>query len=138
MIRRLVFPLFAGALLLAPLAPAQTSSDGGSADDGGASADAGDLAPVDPPDGSVGQGGADRDNPEADDSFDRVPTTCHRTVDCAPGFRCEQGRCRYAGIRDAQGGFFGQGCTAAGEAGMLLPELLAAALVWRRCGPRSR
>ena len=54
------------------------------------------------PDASVGSGGADRDNPEGDDTTGRPGGTCHSGADCAARFSCSQGRCRYTGIRQAE------------------------------------
>ncbi|HEX8439184.1 MXAN_6627.5 family MYXO-CTERM protein [Archangium sp.] len=62
--------------------------------------DAGSLYDV--PDASVGSGGADRDNPEGDDSTGRPGGACQSGSDCAARFSCTQGRCRYTGIRQAE------------------------------------
>ncbi|MFZ5470054.1 MAG: hypothetical protein ACOZIN_11520 [Myxococcota bacterium] len=72
-------------------------------------ADAGVDASLPAPDASVvGEGGADRDNPEGDDSTGRTPTICRASKDCERGFVCEEGRCRYVGFTQAKG------CGAAG------------------------
>lgn len=107
--------LVAALVFGAPSAFAQTPDDGGSelddagvtdAGPGDAGSDAGtDAGVFEVPDGSVGEGGADRDNEEGEDSTGRVPTVCMDTRDCAAGFQCESRRCRYVGIRDAEGGF---------------------------------
>ncbi len=78
-------------LLLAPAAWAQTPPDADSSD-------AGEL-----PDASVGEGGAERDNPEGEDSTGRVQLDCRTTDRCAPGFQCVRGECEWTGIRDAEG-----------------------------------
>ncbi len=54
------------------------------------------------PDASVGTGGADRDNPEGDDSTGRPGGACTSGADCAARFSCSQGRCRYTGVRQAE------------------------------------
>src|SRR5262245_12399401 len=54
------------------------------------------------PDASVGTGGADRDNPEGDDSTGRPGGACRSGADCAARFSCSQGQCRYTGIRQAE------------------------------------
>ncbi|QRN98672.1 hypothetical protein JRI60_06395 [Archangium violaceum] len=77
--------------LLLPLA--------GRAQDAG-NPDAGSVFDV--PDGSVGGGGADRDNPEGDDSTGRPGGACRSSVECASRFSCVQGQCRYTGIRQAE------------------------------------
>jgi uncharacterized protein (TIGR03382 family) len=101
--------------------PPALAADGGDPDAGetdGGGTDGG------APDGSVGQGGADRDNPEGEDSAGRVVTHCVRSSDCSPGFTCAEGRCRWVGIRQAEGG-----CTATG-AGPVLP-LCGALIGWQ-------
>lgn len=94
---------------------------GASAEDGGGSS---------VPDGSVGEGGADRDNPEGEDSTGRVTVNCRSTSDCSPGFSCTAGRCRYSGLREAER----VGCLLGPEAaiGVLALGILAAR---RRSGP---
>jgi MYXO-CTERM domain-containing protein len=79
------------------------------------------------PDASVGEGGADRDNPEGEDGVGRVVVNCRSSTDCSPRFSCTQGKCRYSGIREAERA----GCMGGPEAAMMLVGLgLAAA--WRR------
>jgi hypothetical protein len=77
--------------LLLPLA--------GRAQDAG-TPDAGSVYDV--PDASVGTGGADRDNPEGDDTAGRPGGTCRSSGECAARFSCTQGHCRYTGIRQAE------------------------------------
>nr|AYM52652.1 hypothetical protein [Aggregicoccus edonensis] len=55
-----------------------------------------------PDGGSQGGGGADRDNEEGDDHSGRVVTSCRSTSDCSPRFTCQEGTCRYTGIRQAE------------------------------------
>lgn len=126
MVRRaLVTVLVLASFFTAPTARAQ---------DGGEEVDAGSF---EVPDGSVGTGGADRDNEENEDSAGRVPTLCQESRDCAPGFRCEAQRCSYVGVRDAEGGFgCGGGCSAGpGILGALALAVLACS---RRSGVRAR
>jgi hypothetical protein len=81
------------------------------------------------PDASVGEGGADRDNPEGEDGVGRVVTKCRTSGDCSPRFSCTHGQCQYTGIRDAER----VGCLLGPEAAVVLVGLgLAAA--WRRRG----
>jgi hypothetical protein len=54
------------------------------------------------PDASVGGGGADRDNPEGEDSTGRPGGSCRSSGECAARFSCTQGQCRYTGIRQAE------------------------------------
>jgi hypothetical protein len=54
------------------------------------------------PDASVGTGGADRDNPEGEDSTGRPGGSCRSSAECAARFSCTQGQCRYTGIRQAE------------------------------------
>ncbi len=54
------------------------------------------------PDASVGSGGADRDNPEGNDSEGRPGGACRSGADCAARFSCTQGQCRYTGVRQAE------------------------------------
>ncbi|WP_257453465.1 MXAN_6627.5 family MYXO-CTERM protein [Archangium lipolyticum] len=90
-IRRTLPRLALTLTLLLPLA--------GRAQDAG-TPDAGSVFDV--PDASVGGGGADRDNPEADDSTGRPGGACRSSADCASRFSCAQGQCRYTGIRQAE------------------------------------
>ncbi len=126
-----------------PLAHAQAEDGGGSGDDGGVigsqdagTEDAGSSGGGDGglPDASVGEGGADRDNEQGDDTTGRVVTVCDRASDCSPGFSCSQGRCTWIGVREAEGGF-GCGDTGA-SAAMLLPLGIFFGFVRRR-GKRS-
>lgn len=118
-------PLAALLILVAPGVAIAQAPDGGANPDGG----------FDVPDGSVGEGGADRDNEEAEDRTGRVPTVCSESYDCAPGFACRDRRCVYIGIRKAEGGF---GC--GGLATPLGAIPLAAVLLHlrRRRQPRGR
>jgi hypothetical protein len=68
------------------------------------------------PDGSVGEGGADRDQQEAEDRIGRVPVVCHSSIECNGGFECQEGRCTWVGTRKAEGGF---GCGGLAAAGLL-------------------
>ena len=89
---RRTWPLLALSLvLLLPLVG--LAQDAGSGDGGSV---------YDIPDASVGTGGADRDNPEGDDSAGRPGGTCRGSGDCAARFSCLEGRCRYTGIRQAE------------------------------------
>ncbi len=104
----LVLALPHGAFAQAEADAGVSTEDGGT--DGGT--DGGGL-----PDASVGEGGADRDNEQGDDTTGRVVTVCERASDCSAGFSCAQGRCTWIGIREAEGGFGcggGQGALAAG------------------------
>jgi MYXO-CTERM domain-containing protein len=80
--------------------------------------------------GSAGEGGADRDNPEGDDGTGRVIKSCRRSSDCSPRFTCQDKKCRYSGIRDADR----VGCLLGPEAaiGLVGMGLVAA---WRRRRP---
>jgi len=79
------------------------------------------------PDASVGEGGADRDNPEGEDGVGRVVVNCRSSSDCSPRFSCTQGKCRYSGIREAER----VGCLGGTEAAVVVVGLgLVAA--WRR------
>ncbi|WP_395810419.1 MXAN_6627.5 family MYXO-CTERM protein [Archangium minus] len=81
-------------LFLALLLPvAARAQDGGLPDSG---------ILYDVPDASVGNGGADRDNPEGDDSTGRPGGACRTSGDCAARFSCSQGTCRYTGVRQAE------------------------------------
>lgn len=104
------FLAIACALLLS--VPALAESDGG-IEDAGIDADAGTELTF--PDGSVGEGGADRDQQEGDDSTGRVPGFCRYSIECPRTFQCQDGRCRYTGVRRADGPY-GCGSTAASAA----------------------
>ncbi|MHB8877118.1 MAG: hypothetical protein ACYC8T_25765, partial [Myxococcaceae bacterium] len=56
------------------------------------------------PDASVGQGGADRDTQENEDSVGRTQLFCRSSKDCDRGFTCKVGRCTYVGYRRADNG----------------------------------
>ncbi len=73
------------------------------------------------PDASVGEGGADRDNPEGNDGTGRVNTFCRSTTDCSPRFTCHDGHCRYTGVRKADQ----QGCVLGAEAALVIVGLAA-------------
>lgn len=104
-------------------AGADAGSDGdGGLEDGGAG-DGGQYLP----DGSVGGGGADRDNPEGEDGTGRVQLDCRISNRCDPGFDCVAGRCAWTGIRDAEGPGCALGSTLAAVA-------LGLALFGRRRG----
>jgi MYXO-CTERM domain-containing protein len=91
----------------------------------GDGADGGSSLPVDA--GSAGEGGADRDNPEGEDSTGRVVVNCRSSSDCSPRFSCNHGKCRYSGIREAER----VGCLLGPEAAIGLAGMgLVAA--WRR------
>lgn len=77
--------------------------------------------------GSAGEGGADRDNPEGDDSTGRVVVDCRSSSDCSPRFSCQNRKCKYSGIRDADR----VGCLVGPEAAIGLAGLGLVA-VWRR------
>ncbi|WP_224361565.1 MXAN_6627.5 family MYXO-CTERM protein [Hyalangium versicolor] len=94
------------------------AQDGGRMEDGGVSS---------APDASAGEGGADRDNPEGEDGVGRVPLNCRSSSDCAARFSCDQGKCKYTGIREAER----VGCLLGPEAAMVLTGLGLVA-VWRR------
>ena len=74
------------------------------------------------PDASVGEGGADREQQEGEDSVGRVPTTCRDNDDCSQGFDCHETRCVYTGIRRAPTG----GCLGSSPALLLVLGLAAA------------
>jgi hypothetical protein len=80
------------------------------------------------PDASVGEGGADRDNPEGDDATGRVVVNCRGNNDCSPRFTCRQGTCRYTGIREAER----VGCLLGPETAALLVGLGLAVVLRRR------
>ena len=65
------------------------------------------------PDASVGEGGADRDQQEASDSTGRVTLSCRSSIECNPGFQCEDAQCVWVGTRKADGGFGCGGMSAA-------------------------
>ena len=96
--------LFLG-FAVSPLASAQESEDGGIS--------------LPAPDASVGEGGADRDNPEGEDGVGRVPVKCRNSGECAPRFTCNGGRCQYSGIREAER----VGCLLGPEAAVVLVGL---------------
>ncbi|WP_224244677.1 MXAN_6627.5 family MYXO-CTERM protein [Hyalangium gracile] len=83
---------------------------GGASEDGGVSMT---------PDASVGEGGADRDNPEGEDGVGRVVVNCHSSNDCSPRFTCNQGKCKYSGVREAER----VGCLLGPEAALVLTGL---------------
>ncbi len=86
------------------------------------------------PDGSVGEGGADRDQQESQDSVGRVTTVCTSNIECDRGFACEDRRCRWEGMRKADGGF---GCGGMVATSLLLP-FAAGAWVRRRGAQRLK
>lgn len=106
-------------LLLPAAALAQSGSDGGT--DGG-------LPPISLPDASVGEGGPDRDGEENEDGVGRVNTSCRSTRDCSPRFTCQEGSCRYTGVRQAER----VGCLLGPEAALVLVGLAAVAARKRR------
>ena len=111
-------------LLLPSGALAQSDPDAG--DDADAGADAGGIH-IPLPDASVGEGGPDRDdNPEDEDG--QLPTTCRRSGDCAPRFTCQEGMCRYTGVRKAET----HGCLLGPEATLLVVGLAAVAVPRRK------
>lgn len=101
-------------LLLPAVGLAQSSADAGS--------DAG-LPPISTPDASVGEGGADRDNEEGEDGTGRVNTVCRSTRDCSARFTCDNGTCRYSGVRQADR----VGCLLGPEAALVLVGVAAVA-----------
>jgi hypothetical protein len=108
--------LLACLLLLLPLvALAQSSTADAGIPDGGI------RIPL--PDASIGEGGADRDNPEGEDGTGRVNSVCRSTRDCSPRFTCQDGTCRYTGVREAER----VGCLLGPEAALVLVGLSAAA-----------
>ncbi|XXF77326.1 hypothetical protein P2318_30385 [Myxococcaceae bacterium GXIMD 01537] len=117
--------LLCAGLLLLPLASlAQEDALLPAALEDGGTADA--------PDGSVGNGGADRDNEEGDDHTGRVVTSCRSSRDCSPRFSCDKGTCRYTGVRQAER----VGCLLGPEAALVLVGLTLAA-VHRRNLPKE-
>jgi hypothetical protein len=89
-----MFPRLVLALALTLLLPLASRAQDAGVPDGG--------SVYDIPDASVGGGGADRDNPEGDDTTGRPGGSCRSGSDCAARFSCSQGRCRYTGIRQAE------------------------------------
>lgn len=89
--------------------------------------DGGEDGGVEVPDASVGNGGADRDNPEGDDHTGRVVTACRSSQDCSPRFSCTEGTCRYTGIRQAER----VGCMLGPEAALVVMGLTLVG-AWRR------
>jgi hypothetical protein len=83
------------------------------------------------PDASVDEGGADRDQEENRDSVGRVTLVCTTSIECDPGFFCEDRRCRWQGVRKADGGF---GCGGMVATSLLFP--FAAGAWIRRRGSR--
>jgi hypothetical protein len=113
-------------LLLPSGALAQSDPDAGADADAGIE-DAGIGIHIPIPDASVGEGGPDRDdNPEDGDG--QLPTTCRRSGDCAARFICQDGMCRYTGVRQAQT----TGCLLGPEATLLLVGLAAVAVPRRK------
>jgi hypothetical protein len=80
------------------------------------------------PDASVGEGGADRDNPEGEDGVGRVVVKCRNSGDCSPRFTCSGGTCQYTGIREAER----VGCLLGPEAAVVLVGLGLVAAFKRR------
>ncbi|MBZ4416115.1 MXAN_6627.5 family MYXO-CTERM protein [Myxococcus sp. RHSTA-1-4] len=115
---RLVGLLACLPLLLPATSLAQSDADAGA--DGG--------LPIDLPDASAGEGGADRDNEEGEDGTGRVHTVCRSTRDCSPRFTCQDGTCRYTGVREAKT----TGCLLGPEAALLLVGLAAVAAPRRK------
>ncbi|QSQ12796.1 MXAN_6627.5 family MYXO-CTERM protein [Myxococcus landrumensis] len=109
-----------GLFLLAGLALAVPSLALAQQQDGGV------IVPL--PDASSGEGGSDRDNPEGDDGTGRVNTACRSTRDCSPRFSCEDGTCRYTGVRKAEQ----VGCVMGAEAALVLVGLAGMALPRRK------
>ena len=125
--RRLLLSL---GLLLAPL-PGLAQAEEGAPDT--VSASQVDGGPGDggigvPDGGSVGNGGADRDNEEGGDHTGRVVVTCRSTSDCSPRFTCNDGMCRYTGIREAER----VGCMLGPEAALVLVGLTLAGAYRRK------
>ena len=95
--------MLATLALLAQLSLAQAADvDAGNAT--GAGVDAGTLSLPPADGGTVDEGGAGQDVPEADEATGRTPTTCRQTLECERGFTCTDGRCTWTGIRSAAGG----------------------------------
>jgi len=120
--------MLAALALLAQLSLAQ-----GAGGDAGAQADAGDLVGTLPAadGGTVDEGGAGQDVPEADDATGRVPATCRQAIECERGFACVEGRCTWSGVRSAAG----PGCLGASAALVWTPLAL---LSWARVRGRKR
>ena len=78
--------------------------------------------------GSAGEGGADRDNPEGDDSTGRVVVNCRSSSDCSPRFTCQDRKCKYSGIRDAER----VGCLIGGPEAAIGLVGLGLIAAWRR------
>ncbi|WP_164020344.1 MXAN_6627.5 family MYXO-CTERM protein [Pyxidicoccus trucidator] len=106
-------------LLLPAVSLAQSSGDAGVPDGG---------IRIPLPDASVGEDGADRDNPEGEDGTGRVNTVCRSTGDCSPRFTCQGGTCRYTGVRQAER----VGCLLGPEAALVLVGLAAVAAPRRK------
>ena len=92
-------------------------------DDGGL-----DLLDASVVDGSVGQGGADQNNQENEDSTGTVQTVCRSTPDCDRGFECQVNRCVFSGYKKAS-----SGCALGVDAAMLT---LGLGLAFRRRASR--
>ncbi|MBN1204926.1 MAG: hypothetical protein JXB05_08375 [Myxococcaceae bacterium] len=114
--RTCLLTLLLGLGLGVPCTPWAQVGDG---EDGG--------VPSSTPDASVGEGGADRDNPEGEDGTGRVVVDCRSSNDCSPRFSCKQGKCRYTGVREAER----VGCLLGPEAALVLVGVGLAAR-WRR------
>nr|AYM53908.1 hypothetical protein [Corallococcus coralloides] len=80
------------------------------------------------PDASVGEGGADRDNEEGEGGAGRVNTVCRSTRDCSARFTCQDGTCRYTGVRQAKT----HGCMLGPEAALFIVGLAAVAAPRRK------
>jgi hypothetical protein len=80
-------------------------------------------------DGSVGQGGADQNTQENQDSTGTVQTVCNNTGDCDRGFECQANRCTYTGYKKA-----GSGCALGADAALLTVGL---GLAFRRRAARK-
>jgi hypothetical protein len=115
--RRIVSCLALTLALLLPLAV--QAQDAGTPDAGSV---------YDVPDASVGNGGADRDNEEAEDG--RPGGACRGNTDCPARFSCTQGACRYTGIRQAER----VGCLLGPEDSLAVVGLGLGLLVARRRG----
>lgn len=113
-------------LLLPTVGLAQSDPDAGAEPDGGYDAGGPIIIPL--PDASVGEGGPDRDNPEGEDGTGQVATVCRSTRDCSPRFTCQEGTCRYTGVRQAQT----TGCLLGPEAALLIVGLAAVAAPRRK------
>jgi hypothetical protein len=117
-------------LLLAPLAGLAQAEEGPS---DAVSAYQVDGGPGDggiglPDGGSVGNGGADRDNEEGGDHTGRVVVTCRSSGDCSPRFTCNEGLCRYTGVREAER----VGCMLGPQAALVLVGLTLAGAYRRK------